>query len=46
MAHLSRGVKIVNRETFEPEKIAVQNQSLILLAARVGDVRLIDNQVL
>lgn len=39
-------LKIVNRETFEPEKIAVQNQSLILLAARVGDVRLIDNQVL
>lgn len=39
-------LKIVNRETLEPEKIAVQNQSLILLAARVGDVRLIDNQVL
>ena len=39
-------LKVVNRETFEPEKIAVQNQSLILLAARVGDVRLIDNQVL
>jgi pantoate--beta-alanine ligase len=39
-------LKIVNRETFEPDKIAVPNQSLILLAARVGDVRLIDNQVL
>jgi pantoate--beta-alanine ligase len=51
--HITKGklinleyLKIVNRETFEPEKIAVQNQSLILLAARVGDVRLIDNQVL
>ena len=39
-------LKIVNRETLEPEKIAVRNQSLILLAARVGNVRLIDNQVL
>jgi pantoate--beta-alanine ligase len=39
-------LKIVNRQTLEQQKIAVPNQSLILLAARVGDVRLIDNQVL
>ena len=39
-------LKIVNKKTLEPENIAIPNQSLILLAAHVGHVRLIDNQIL